>query len=259
MVYKCQYCNAAFSNFYSLRSHENGNRVDGTPVCQLAGQKTVRVRQDEGDVNGSSASVGADAVITNPFDIIHGICRRHQEDSILGPPQPLSSLGLSSLSSYTGSIDYGALVVAFGNYCRWISKSRSPKFWSLFLKTRHLPNKDQKDILDLVHTLFRCGKKWCPDKRAVRSLLQTKPFWPLVTYTYTCDLTPFQVPGLGVVTYTFVDPIFAWIIQARKLCDKYDLVFRYRQAHRRGEQTWGSCVSCGEAMRQVNESGKIIR
>ena len=152
MVYKCQHCNAAFSNFYSLRSHENGNRVDGTPVCQLAGKKTVRVRQDEGDVNGSSASVGADAVLTNPFDIIHGICRRHQDDSILGPPQPLSSLGLSSLSSYTGSIDYGALVVAFGNYCRWILKSRSPKFWSLFLKTRHLPNKNQKEIMELIHT-----------------------------------------------------------------------------------------------------------
>ena len=85
-MYKCQHCNATFSNFYSLRSHENGNRVDGTPVCQLAGKKPVRERQDEGDVNGSSASVGADAVITNPFDLyttyVDGI---KTTGSILGP------------------------------------------------------------------------------------------------------------------------------------------------------------------------------
>lgn len=261
MVYKCQHCKASFSNFYSLRSHENGNRVDGVPVCELIRSKSVRVIVDEDNTSNCSASVGAATEITNPFDIKHDICRRHQDDSTLGPPHPLSNLGSSSLLSYTGSINYGRLVLAFGEYCRWIFKSRSRKFWSLYLKTRHLPNEDQREILQVVRELFSCGasSKWCPDKRAVRCLLEKKPFWPLVTYTYSCDLTAFQVPGLGVVTYTFVDPIFSWIMQARKLCKNYNLVFRYREARRKGEQTWGSCVSCGEAMRQVNEQGKTFR
>ena len=42
-------------------------------MCELVGKKLVRVSVDEGDVNNSSASVGADALITNPFDIKHGI------------------------------------------------------------------------------------------------------------------------------------------------------------------------------------------
>ena len=178
MVYKCQHCKASFSNFYSLRSHENGNRVDGVPVCELVSNKSVCASVDEDNTRTCSASVGADTVITNPFDIRHDICRRHQDDSTLGPPHPLSNLGSSSVRSYTGSINYGRVVSAFGEYCRWVLKSRSKKFWSLYLKTRHLPNEDQREILQLVRELFSCGasSKWCPAKRAVRYLLETKPF-----------------------------------------------------------------------------------
>jgi len=92
MVYKCQHCKASFSNFYSLRSHENGNRVDGVPVCELVSNKSVCASVDEDNTRTCSASVGADTVITNPFDIRHDICRRHQDDSTLGPPHPLSNL-----------------------------------------------------------------------------------------------------------------------------------------------------------------------
>ena len=148
-------------------------------------------------------------------------------------------------------------------FCKWVLKSRSRKFWSLYLATRHLPQDDQRNILELVRKVFQAGTgaRWCVDKRAVRNLLKSKPFWPLATYTYTCDLSTFKVPGLGVVTYTFVDPIFAWILQARKLGKHHDLLFRYREARRKGtcEQTWGSCVSCGEAMRQVILPGTICQ
>ena len=261
VMYVCQHCNASFDNFFSLRTHQNGNRRDGIPLCQ---QKNVLlgVSADyEDDASDSSSGTLVAPVITNPFDIQHEICRRYQDDAILPPPHPLSNLGSSSVLSYTGSVNYGELVLAFGEFCRWVLKSRSIKFWALYLKTRHLPNEDQREILQLVCKLFpiNTSGRWCPDKRAVHYLLTKKIFWPLITYTYTCDLSAFKVPGLGSVTYTFVDPIFAWIIQARKLCKKFDLLFRYRETRRRGEQTWGSCVSCGEVMRQVDESGKIIR
>ena len=254
MAYVCQHCKASFTTFYSLRAHQNGNRRDGVAFCET--RQPLDPCADDSDDDRSDRAASAAAIITNPFDIKHEICRRHQDDSTLGPPQPLANLGITG-RSYTGSVNYGALVSAFDQYCKWVLKSRSVKFWSLYLSTRHLHNEQQRDILDLVRKLFQTSGKWCPDKRAVRYLLGQKPFWPLVTYTYSCDLSSFQVPGLGRVKYSFVDPIFSWIIQARKLCKKYNLLFRYREARRRGEQTWGSCVSCGQVMRQVRMTSHV--
>jgi len=249
-MYQCEHCGTSFNSFYSLRSHQNGSVFRGLP--RFARKTVVRERDDTSD-----AILEDDTeVITTPVDDLqHEICRRHQDDSILSDPHPLHNIGKSSVFSYTGSINYGALVLALREFCKWVLKSRSRKFWLLYLATRHLPQDDQRNILELMRKLLptRTGSHWCADKRAVRYLLQSKPFWPLVTYTYTCDLSAFKVPGLGVVTFTFLDPIFAWILQARKLGKHHDLLFRYRESRRKGSgvQTWGSCVSCGQAMLQV--------
>ena len=256
-MYECEHCGAAFRNYYSLRSHVNGSVFQGIPRCARKVQRAIVV--GENDDESAAVIDDASAVITTALDLQSEICRRHQDDSILSAPHPLHNIGKSCVLTYTDSVNYGALVLALHEYCKWILKSRSRKFWSLYLATRHLPQDDQRNILELVRKVFQTGTgaRWCVDKRAVRNLLKSKPFWPLATYTYTCDLSAFQVPGLGVVTYTFVDPIFAWILQARKLGKHHDLLFRYREARRKGtcEQTWGSCVSCGEAMRQVMLAG----
>ena len=219
MAYVCQYCNASFATYLSLRAHQNGRSRGGIVSCGT--QQTLDRYSDDsdGDISDGAASA-APAVIANPYDIKHEICRRHQDDCTLGPPQPLQNVGMSATRGYTGSVDYGALVSAFANYCKWVKNSRCIKFWTLFLSIRHLHNEQQRNILAIVMKLFVTQGKWCKDKRAVRYLLSHKPFWPLVTYTYTCDLSSFQVPGLRQVRYSFVDPIFAWIIQARKLCKK---------------------------------------
>ena len=256
-MYECEHCDACFPSFLSLRSHKNGSVVDGVPRCTQLPLTGSEAPLDDAPLASAAAVATVAAVITTPVFLQHEICQRHQEDSIFSPPHPLTNLGSSPDCSYTGSADYGALVVALRKYCLHVLESRDKKFWLLYLATRHLHNDEQRAILGLVRKLFvkRVTKRgWCPDKRAVRALLQKKPFWPLVTYTYTCDLTTFKVPGLGVVTYKFIDPIFAWIVQARKLCKKYELLFRHREARKKGsgEQTWGSCVSCGGAMRQVD-------
>ena len=252
-MYECDHCGAAFCNFYSLRSHVNGSVFQGIPRCARKGPRVGE--HDDAAAVITTPLDDAAAVITTPLELQHEICRRHQDDSILGDPHPLQNIGTSSVLAFTGSVDYGALVLALREYCKWLLQSRSRKFWMLYLATRHLGQDDQRDILQLVRNVFRTGScsNWCADKRAVRYLLTSKPFWPLATYTYTCDLSAFNVPGLGVVTYTFLDPIFAWVLQARKLGKHHELQFRYRQAFKKGseEQTWGSCVSCGEAMRQV--------
>ena len=258
-MYECEHCGASFNKYYSLRSHVNDSVFQGIPRCGRKVQSAIFVPENDGSTVVQVEDTAA--VITNPLDVQHEICRRHQDHSILSDPHPLHNIGNSSVLAYTGSLDYGALVLALREYCKWLLHSRSRKFWMLYLATRHLAQDDQRDILQLVRKVFQTGScsNWCPDKRAVRYLLATKPFWPLVTYTCTCDLSAFNVPGLGVVKYTFVDPIFAWILQARKLAKHHDLQFRYRVARRKGseEQTWGSCVSCGEAMRQVMLPGTL--
>ena len=260
MSYVCEYCVRAFDDFYSLRAHQNGNRRDGVPHCSLRQNRSRVAQANRHTLRQPATASSASSVlapITNPYDVKFEICRRHQDDSKLGPPQPLCNLGASSRVSYTGAVNYGEIVAAFHKYCHFLLQSRCKKFWRLFLKTRHLTLEDQTDILKLVCELFPIAgrRQWCVNKCAVRYLMSTKPFWPLVTYTYKVDLSEFRVPGLEQVEYKFLDPIFAWIIQARKLCEKYDLLFRYREARLRGERTWGSCVSCGQAMLQV----KIIR
>lgn len=251
MAYVCQYCKASFARYTSLRSHQNGLTRNGIVSCD----KLQTPLRSEDVSDGELSDGGVISPIRNPYDIKHEICRRHQDDCALGPPLPLQNLGTCARRGYSGSVDYGLLVSAFYKYCKWLLKSRCKKFWTLFLSLRHMHNDQLRNILGLVMSLFNIRGKWCRDKRAVRYLLGRKPFWPLVTYTYTCDLSSFQVPGLGQVQYSFVDPIFAWIIQARKLCKKYELIFRYREARRRGEQTWGSSVSCGQVMRQVITGG----
>ena len=252
MAYVCQYCKASFAKYSSLTAHQNGRTHNGIVSCAKA---STPLRCSDVDVSDGDISDGAASPIRNPYDIKHGICRRHQDDCVLGPPVPLHNLGTCAVYGYSGSVDYGALISAFSNYCKWVLQSRDPKFWALFLAIRNMHANHQRNILRVVMSFFDSRVKWCKDKRAVRYLLDRKPFWPLVTYTYSCDLSSFHVPGLAQVQYSFVDPIFAWIIQARKLCKKYDLIFRYREARRLGEQTWGSSVSCGQVMRQVNIGG----
>ena len=188
-MYECEYCSASFRSYYSLRSHVNGGVFEGIPQCERIRQRaptfggaviTTPVEHDE------SESDTEGTVIRTPVDLQHDICRRHQDDSILGDPHPLRFLGELASQSYTGSVNYGALIEAFRAYCRWVLNSRSNKFWQLYLTTRHLPQDDQKNLLGLVRKLFGVhpnNKRWCTDKRAVRYLLTTKPFWPLVTYT----------------------------------------------------------------------------
>ena len=252
-MYRCEYCDASFPSFLSLRSHKNGSTIAGVSACPRVHSAKISESADAGDdVPMQSATAAA---INTPTFIQHEICQRHQTHAELGSPRPLSNVGCSAANNYTGSIDYGALVEALHSYSLDVLNSRASKFWKLYLATRDLPQEKQREILRLVRKLFLSGSKkgWCADKRAVRNLLYKKPFWPLATYTYTCDLRSFDVPGLGLVTYKFIDPIFAWILQARKLCQRFNLLFRYSEARKKsnGEQTWGSCVSCGGAMRQV--------
>ena len=90
MAYVCHQCKTSFQTFYSLRAHRNGHSRDGVLFCATR----QPVDADYSDVDGDTSDSASSATrITNPFDIKHDICRRHQQDTTLGPPQPLENLG----------------------------------------------------------------------------------------------------------------------------------------------------------------------
>jgi len=172
MAYVCQYCKVSFARYTSLTAHQNGRTRDDIVVCAKP-QTPLRCSDvSDGDLSDGDACASP---IRNPYDIKHDICRRHQGDCILGPPLPLPNLGTCARRGYSGSIDYGLLVSAFSNYCKWVLTSRSNKFWTLFLSIRHMHHDEQRNILRVVMSLFETRGKWCKDKRAVRYLLGRKP------------------------------------------------------------------------------------
>ena len=138
-MYQCEHCRSSFQSYFSLRSHVNGSVFEGVPRCnRFSGARAVITAPLDPDDSNDSVSSGTVPVITSPVDLQHEICRRHQDDSILGDPTPLSDIGIYSSAEYTGSVNYGALVCAFREYCSWVLHSRPAKFWVLFLATRHL-------------------------------------------------------------------------------------------------------------------------
>ena len=162
-MYGCEYCDTRFDSYYSLRSHINGSVREGVPGC------LQRSRASEPDYDDDSTATNTITTAT-PVDLQQQICRRHQDDSILSAPRPLNDLGIFCSARYSGSVDYGVLVNALQEYCKWLLQSRSQKFWKLFLATRHLPQDDQKNLLQMIRKLFNVAsdKDWCADKRAVR-------------------------------------------------------------------------------------------
>ena len=154
MACVCQHCRSVFPTFYSLRAHQNGKSRGGIPFCERTQPVDVGA-DDYSDADDDSSASAAVAVVRNPFDIKHEICRRHQQDTTLGPAQPLQNLGSDCVHSYTGSVNYGSLLSAFVAYCKWVLQSRSVQFWKLYLATRHLPTEQQRDILELVQKHFQ--------------------------------------------------------------------------------------------------------
>lgn len=141
---------------------------------------------------------------------------------------------------------------------KWVSKRLATPCWNIFLATRSLSQKRQEMVMKVTRNScrqLRELKKWINNKRGVRKLLAQKPFWSLVTHSITINLAGYGIPGLNTVDFSFTNPIFAWIMCARNLAKRFDLVFRYRSATLGGERdsprVWGSGVECGDIMRKV--------
>ena len=57
-MYRCEYCNASFPTFFSLRSHKNARMKEGIPHCARVDSGTICVSADDSE-NKSFLNVGS--------------------------------------------------------------------------------------------------------------------------------------------------------------------------------------------------------
>ena len=133
----------------------------------------------------------------------------------------------------------------------------SANFWELFLSMHTYAGNAIDSALKVVKRNYvhdRVAKKRFPISR--RELLSRTsslpPFWSQVLHTYRVDLTPFasKLPsGTTHLNFTFVDPIWAWVIAARK---QHPLDLHWKPiAQRQDHNRYGGGIQYGEFFAQA--------
>ena len=133
----------------------------------------------------------------------------------------------------------------------------SKNFWELFLAMHTYTGNAIDSALNAVkrnYVLDSDAKKKFPISRRVlfAQIRSLPPFWSQVLHTYRVDLTPFarKLPsGTRYLNFTFVDPIWAWIIAARKQ-QPLDLHWK-PMAQRQGQKKYGPGIQYGEFFAQA--------
>lgn len=99
----------------------------------------------------------------------------------------------------------------------------SDEFWKIFLPIHGSPRVHIDSTLRAVKRTFVRGadrKKFATDLRTLRSAMSgLTPFWPTVLHTHRIDLSRFarHLPsGTTHVMFKFVDPIWGWLMAARR-------------------------------------------
>jgi hypothetical protein len=131
----------------------------------------------------------------------------------------------------------------------------SVAFWNVFLKMHAYSIKAIDSALQAVKKTFVHGKKEQSEFPVSRRVLLQKmaavpAFWPQVQHTYQVDLRHFNLPsGCKEVTFKFVDPLWGWVMAARRQHPK-DMHWK-PIAQKRGQKLYGGGVQYGECMREA--------
>jgi len=152
-------------------------------------------------------------------------------------------------------IDMTVLQVAWDQYLKDIKGLGSSSFWKFFLDLHDQPQVAIDAALQAARSTFlsKSSKderyKFIPSKRELLRRMQkiTPQFWPRVTHSINLDLTKFNINKK--ILFRFVDPIWAWIMSARRLLSIQNLEWQAKvQIDRHtGERLYGGGVEFGDA------------
>ena len=111
---------------------------------------------------------------------------------------------------------------AWQEMLRSTKSSCSDNFWKIFLEIHRHSTIAIDSSLQAVKKVFvpeACEKQKFPiSKRALLAKMDSaRMFWPQIRHTYVVDLSRFKLPsGTTSLEFKFVDPVWAWIIAARR-------------------------------------------
>lgn len=121
----------------------------------------------------------------------------------------------------TGARNIVSLQDRWDEYLQQIGDSCNGKFWRLFLSLHTLSRVAIDSALKVVKNMYvpQEEKKEHPISR--RQLFEVinklQPFWPHVMHTHKIDVSRFNLPsGTKEIEFKFIDPIWAWILAARR-------------------------------------------
>ena len=131
----------------------------------------------------------------------------------------------------------------------------SPEFWNFFLSLHTCAAAAIDAALLAARRIFLKPKsdKWKmfpPSKRALFTKINKLPqFWVHVKHTIEIDVSAFALPSrLTKIAFEFIDPIWAWIVAARKQ-NPVDL--HWISVEQGEVEEYGGGVQYGEAFRQA--------
>ena len=135
-------------------------------------------------------------------------------------------------------------------------RTYSPQFWKFFLK---LHTFSQVVVDTALHSARKMDffppelKKGFPSsKRAMMYNLRCiEKFWSIVTHTYRIDLSQFDLSsGTRYLDFQFVDPIWAWLLAARRF-HPADLHWKPHTQHRTNAPVYGGGIQYGECFKHA--------
>ena len=132
----------------------------------------------------------------------------------------------------------------------------SDDFWHIFLNLHTCSTTAIDSALNSVKKVFVHGQEsqaMFPISKRVLLNKMSKTFWPHVSHTYEINLSAFELPSkTSSIVFKFVDPVWAWIMAARK---QHPAEMHWRPVSQTsGRAMYGGGIQFGEFFRQACES-----
>ena len=153
-----------------------------------------------------------------------------------------------------GCRDIVSLQDRWDDYLQKIGDACHQNFWRLFLSMHTLSGVAIDSALKVVKNMYvkpQDKKKHPSSRRQLFEIInKLLPFWPHVMHTHRIDVSRFNLPsGTKEIVFKFLDPIWAWVIAARK---QHPLELHWKPvAQRRGMEVYGGGIQYGKFFKEA--------
>ena len=189
---------------------------------------------------------------------VHELARRQPQN----PQIQRTIRALYTINSYPNRVERFRNMIpvqeAWKSYLQNIYNLFSEQFWSFFVPLHTCETVAiDKALWGAKHTFMTQGtapwKRFPSSKRVVFETIKKKvpPFWPKVRHSTTIDLSHFALPSTKSVQFNFIDPLWGWLIAARK---QNPLDMHWKAVQQGSRPVYGAGVQYGKAFLEACRS-----